>query len=302
MNTEKKGNKSTDKPASVKRLPPPVPAIPPKKVNEISKYFKTSNSNNPDNNKGKLYAQTSKVGSSTKEILKIKDAFPSLKADKIDNIQKIINGGSKLKPRINMTMKGPSRKQIIVPMNNDNKAKFMEDSSTHVSNLNRALRNIKSEVMVDFVRQELASVVIVTSKVASELELQTIENYIKNVNQIEAEGVDVPWLPQSKSYLKITGIPYLRENTNMPITSDVVEDIIRKNHIFNNVTLASRPRISKVSPKSDMAIVWINIWDIQSGSKAKGLINRCFNIGRFIATVYGANMNPGVPQCKNCWK
>jgi len=61
-------------------------------------------------------------------------------------------------------------------------AKFMEDSSTHVSNLNRALKNIKSEVMVDFVRQELASVVIITSKVASELELQTIKNYIKNVN------------------------------------------------------------------------------------------------------------------------
>ena len=50
-----------------------------------------------------------------------------------------------------------------------------------------------------------------------------------------------------------------------------------------------------------MLIIWIDIWDVQSGSKAKSLINRCFNVGRFIATIQEANMNPGVPQCKNCW-
>ena len=64
----------------------------------------------------------------------------------------------------------------------------------------------------------------------------------------------------------------------------------------------SRPRVIKVSPESDMAIVWIDIWDIQSGKNAKMLINRCFNVGNYIATIRGANMNSGVPQCKNCWK
>ena len=94
--------------------------------------------------------------------------------------------------------------------------------------------------MVDLVHQEIAGIVIVTNKIISDLKLQTIERYIKNMNHIEAEGVDVPQLPQSKSYLKITGIPYLRENTNTPITSDMVKDIIKKNHIFNNIVLASR--------------------------------------------------------------
>jgi len=51
-----------------------------------------------------------------------------------------------------------------------------------------------------------------------------------------------------------------------------------------------------------MSIIWIDIWDIQSGSRAKGLINRCFNVGRYITTIRGTNINPGVPQCKNCWK
>ena len=46
--------------------------------------------------------------------------------------------------------------------------------------------------MVDFACQEIDSVVIVTNKIALELELWTIKNYIKNMNWIEAEGVDVP--------------------------------------------------------------------------------------------------------------
>ena len=51
-----------------------------------------------------------------------------------------------------------------------------------------------------------------------------------------------------------------------------------------------------------MAIVWIDIWDVQSGSNAKMLINRCFNVGKYIVTIQEANMNLGIPQCKNCWK
>ena len=64
----------------------------------------------------------------------------------------------------------------------------------------------------------------------------------------------------------------------------------------------SKPCIIEVSPKSDMAIVWIDIWNTQNGNNVKKIINRCFNVGSVIATVSGANMNPGISQCKNCWK
>ena len=98
-----------------------------------------------------MYAQASKSSSNTEKVLKIKETFPSLKANSIDNIQKIIKGNGKPKLCINMTTKGLSRKQVIVPMNNDNKKNFMKESSVHVTNMNRALKNIKSEVMVDFI-------------------------------------------------------------------------------------------------------------------------------------------------------
>ena len=116
------------------------------------------------------------------------------------------------------------------------------------------------------------------------------------------EDVQVLRLSQSKSYLKIIEIPYFRNNTNLSITPDIVKSIIKSNHIFNNLSLTSRPRIIKVSSKYNIAIVWIDIWNAQSSKKAKMLINRYFNVGRHIAIICGANMNLGVFQCKNCQK
>jgi len=74
----------------------------------------------------------------------------------------------------------------------------------------------------------------------------------------------VPRLSQFKSYLKIISILYIIENTNILINADVVEEILKRNHIFNNIILVLRSYIIKVSPKSDMAIIWFDIWDIQS--------------------------------------
>jgi len=88
------------------------------------------------------------------------------------------------------------------------------------------------------------------------------------------------------------------EDTNTSILADVVEKIIKENHIFNNIVLASRPRVIKISSKSNMSIVWINIWDVQSSSKARGLI-RYFNVKSYIVMIHEANININISQCKN---
>ena len=292
--------KNNNKPASIERFPPPISAETSKEVNEISKFFKTKMLSYINGNWDMSYIQASKVGSNTKSVLKIKEVFPTLKAKNINNIQHIIKSNSKPKPWINMTTKSIPRKQVIVPMNNTNKNNFMKESSVHITNINKVLKNIKTDVMVDFIWKDLNGITIVTNKVASTLELQTIENYVKNANHINAEGVKTPRLSQSKSYFKIISISYLQENTNTSIILSVVKDIIKRNHIFNNVVLVSRPHIIKVSLRLDMAIIWVDIWNGQSGSKTKELINRCFNIGSYITTVRDANINSGIPQCKNC--
>ena len=107
-----------------------------------------------------------------------------------------------------MTTKGPSRKHIIVLINGDNIMKFMKESSHHISNINKALRNIKSDISVDFICSDLLDIMVVICKVTSSSDLQVIKNYIKNVNCIDITGVDIPHLLQSKSYLKIIGILY----------------------------------------------------------------------------------------------
>jgi len=191
MKNRKKGKKITDKSASIERLPPSILAKLPKEVKEISKFFKMTSLTNENKNNSKLYTQASYSGSNTREVFKIKKAFPNLQVKKIENIQKIINGDGKSKLKVIMTIKGLSRKQVIVPMNNDNKMSFIEDSSNHVTNLNRTLKNIKSDIMVDFICQEQSGITIITNKVASPLDLQTIEKYVKSVNYIEANGVEV---------------------------------------------------------------------------------------------------------------
>jgi len=87
-----------------------------------------------------------------------------------------------------MTTKSLSRKQVIVLMNGDNILKFMKKSSLHISNINRALRNIKSNVLVDFIHSDHLGITIVTCKVALSSNLQVIENYVKSVDCIDATG------------------------------------------------------------------------------------------------------------------
>jgi len=132
----------------VSAIPPPIPAKSNKEVKEISKYFKKIDKPIIT----KLYAQASASNTNhnvtSKNIamntLKIKEAFPNLPNKKIDTIQKVVNGiNDKPKPRLNMTTKGLSRKQVIVPMNSDLGKRFIKDSANHVTNINRALKSIE---------------------------------------------------------------------------------------------------------------------------------------------------------------
>ena len=93
-------------PVTINKVPPPPPLLAKtkKKVNIISKYFypknplveNTAKGNNV--NLGRSYAQASKPSVSTLDVLKIKETFPSLNAQKIDQINSIINSQNKSKP------------------------------------------------------------------------------------------------------------------------------------------------------------------------------------------------------------
>jgi len=260
-------------------VPLPILAKTQKEVNEILKYFKKNS--NPQQEKS--YANVTSLSTqqglpvlekTVKETLKIKETFLNLSNNKIEQVQKVINGpNNKTKPRVTITTKGLSQKQVIIPMSNDIIKEFIKELSSHVTNINCALKVIKSSILADFIYVEDKDIVVTINNVTSGSDLQGIEKYIKNSLSSHADKVSLARLPQSKSYLKIVGIPFISKKTNSCIASDEIEEVLKNNHIFNNIVLTSKPYIIKVSPKSDIAIIWIDIWDTQTGQNTKTIIN-----------------------------
>ena len=70
---------------------------------------------------------------------------------KIKEIYKVLNKLKINKPKFNMITKGPSRKQVIILMSLTNPEKFMALPSKHIFNINRSLKDIKSDIMADFI-------------------------------------------------------------------------------------------------------------------------------------------------------
>jgi len=141
--------------------------------------------------------------------------FPNLPNKKIEEMQKVINGSKdKVKPKINMTTKGPSRKQVIIPMNNDIAKEFIKNSNLYIANINHAFKIIKSNTIANFICVNSKGIIITTNNISSGSDLQEIEKYVKNSLPSDIENISLPRLPQSKSYLKIIGIPYISKKTN----------------------------------------------------------------------------------------
>ena len=89
---------------------------------------------------------------------------------------------------------------------------------------------------------------VITNKVAQQSDMSIIDNYVKNSNDINSLQVNEPRLPKSKSYLKITGIPFFPySNSQGRLTSDDIEAILKQNYIFDNISVTNF--IQLVSPQ-----------------------------------------------------
>ena len=70
-------------------------------------------------------------------------------------------------------------------MMKDNIDKFMKNSSIHMANLNRNLKNTKSEVSVDYICFDTLGIMVVTNSVLLNSDLLIIEKYVKNLENID---------------------------------------------------------------------------------------------------------------------
>ena len=281
---------STEK--RISKVPPPIPPWPSAAILAKSKYTKPE----------KTFTQATKA--SIKNILKIREAFSILPTQKILEIYSTAFKPIAPKPyssKMNMTTKGPSRKHIWFWCQKTIVIQ-LQSADAHINIINRQLLNAKSDISIDCICPSWDDITLTTNKVAKASDLIVIEKYLKNLENIYSDNNLVPYLSQSKSFLKILGVPYFSNNSSNPISATQVKEILSHNVMFNDITLAACPRVIRASPRSDMAIIWINIWNSQSSTKTKSVINRCINVGQHITTIRGTNMNPGVPQYRNCWK
>ena len=129
----------------------------------------------------------------------------------------------------------------------------------HISNVNKCLKNSKSDIITDFIHVTNNRIIITMNKLANTLDLSIIKKYLKNIENINSDLIEDLCLPKSKSYIKIIGLPY-KTNQGV-ITSDYIKGILKELHLFKDVVLASKPCVIKVSSKSNMAVVWVDIWD-----------------------------------------
>ena len=187
--------------------------------------------------------------------------FPTLSPKKIVEANNVINKSSMVKLKIKMTTKRPSRKQVIISITQNNSNIIRSNVSFYINNINKHLKDANSNNLANFIYVDKVSVIITICVAASEQDMRTIKKAIKNSKEINKDSVKSSYLPQSKSYLKILGLSYFSKNMNKPITFQIAEEVLKESHIFKDIEFSSKPQVIKVSPNSDSAVIWIDIWD-----------------------------------------
>ena len=165
----------------------------------------------------KSYAQAFKIN--IEDIIHIKDSFLTLSPKKIVEVSNIFNKLSIVKPKIKITTKEPSRKQVIILMNLNNSNIIESNVSFHINDINRHLKNANSNNSADFIHIDKVGIIVTIRFIISEQDMRNIAKAIKNSKNINENFVESPHLPQSKSYLKILRLSYFAKNTNELITS-----------------------------------------------------------------------------------
>jgi len=149
------------------------------------------------------------------DVLHIKDIFPTLSPNKIIDINNIINKSNIFKLKINMAMKEPSRKQIIVLMSKSNVEVILNQANFLIININRHLKEAKSNIITDFIHLENDGVILTIFQAVFAQDMSIIKKCVKEINNINSKHIDTPQLPKLKLYLKILGLSYILENTNL---------------------------------------------------------------------------------------
>ena len=158
-----------------------------------SKFYKDKLSSSSIFSQGS-WSYTQVFKDNVNNIIKIKDNFLNLSNKKVKKVYRILNNFKKKRLKLNIMTKDLSRKQVIVLIDFINFNRLIITSNKHFTNINRVFKNIKSDVMADFIWANHKEIVITTNKVVNTSDLNTIGRYIKNVDAINLNKIMSPML------------------------------------------------------------------------------------------------------------
>jgi len=88
-----------------------------------------------------------------------------------------------------MMTKDPLRKQIIILMSTNNTERIMVQSNSYIANINRLLKEVKSKILADYICSNNKGIVITTNKIATSSNLNIVEKYMKELNNINSNDI-----------------------------------------------------------------------------------------------------------------
>jgi len=127
--------------------------------------------------------------------------------------------------RIQITTEGPSRKQAIIPITKTYANLIINKASIHASLINGLLRSAKLNTYSEFIKLCPGNISIITNNVLAPSDLSIIEKYFKSINGINKEESLFLHLLQSKLYLKITSILFIKPDSNKLTHEDISNSI-----------------------------------------------------------------------------
>ena len=93
-------------------------------------------------------------------------------------------------------------------MGSNNSKRVIAKANAHATNINRLLKRVKFTISIDFICTDNKGILITTNNVASASDLNIIEKYVKELNDVDHNNIISLHFLQLKSYLKVLGISY----------------------------------------------------------------------------------------------
>jgi len=169
------------------------------------------------------------------------------------------------------TAPGPTRHQVLVSFGKG-LAPNLDVARLHNA-VNQALTTARAKVAVLSSGPAYDGYSLTTSQVANVKDLEIIRGAVA---PLLPTGLQY-WvgLPTSTSFVKIVDVPYYSNLVNkVKTTVEEVKAAIAASPLAENFKYAAEPRLVRNSDASTTAKVYINIWDSQAGTRARGIIDK----------------------------